>query len=137
MTDLLPCLSIRQPYAWLIVNGIKPVENRTWATMFRGRILIHAGATYPKRDYNDDALDYDGLQGKDYPVREHMIGGIVGSATIVDCVQDHPSEWWVGPWGFVFEKPRAFKTIIPYKGALGIFNVPAAAIGQAMKDEQA
>jgi hypothetical protein len=142
MTDstqaALPCLSIRQPYAWLIVNGIKPVENRTWATRFRGRILIHAGATYPKRDYADDLEDYEDKFGLPYPAREEMIGGIVGSATIVDCVQHHPSEWWIGPWGFVMEKPRTFAKIIPYKGALGIFNVPenivrAAAIGEDIK----
>lgn len=30
MTEYLPCLSVRQPYAWLIVNNIKPVESRTW-----------------------------------------------------------------------------------------------------------
>jgi hypothetical protein len=38
-------LSIRQPWAWLIVNGHKPVENRDWATSFRGPVLIHAGLT--------------------------------------------------------------------------------------------
>ena len=134
---MLPCLSIRQPYAWLIVNGIKPVENRTWPTRFRGRILIHASANYPKRDYDDDHADYDGRwRGLQYPEREEMVGGIVGSATIVDCVQDHPSEWWIGPWGFVLEKPRAFDKIIPYKGALGIFNVPASVIAAELARAQ-
>ncbi len=43
--DLLkfPILSIRQPWAWLIVNGYKDIENRTWSTRFRGKVLIHAG----------------------------------------------------------------------------------------------
>lgn len=131
MTDLLPCLSIRQPYAWLIVNGIKPVENRTWSTRFRGRILIHASANYPKRDYEGDLETYDGHWGIPYPERDQMIAGIVGSASIVDCVQEHPSEWWIGPWGFVLEKPRAYAEIIPYKGALGIFNVPASVVRAA------
>jgi len=36
-------LSIRQPWAWLIVNGWKDIENREWSTRFRGRLLIHAG----------------------------------------------------------------------------------------------
>ncbi|MEI3544750.1 MAG: ASCH domain-containing protein [Alphaproteobacteria bacterium] len=39
----LPILSIRQPWAWLIVNGYKDIENRTWPTHFRGKVLIHAG----------------------------------------------------------------------------------------------
>ena len=37
----LPILSIRQPWAWLIVNGYKDIENRTWSTRFRGKVLIH------------------------------------------------------------------------------------------------
>lgn len=35
-------LSIKQPWASLIAHGIKNIENRTWKTKFRGRILIHA-----------------------------------------------------------------------------------------------
>ena len=35
-------LSVRQPWANLIVRGIKDIENRSWKTNFRGRILIHA-----------------------------------------------------------------------------------------------
>lgn len=36
-------LSIRQPWAWLIINGGKDIENRDWPTKFRSRILVHAG----------------------------------------------------------------------------------------------
>ena len=39
-----PCLSIRQPWAWLIAHGWKNIENRTWPTGYRGRFLIHAAA---------------------------------------------------------------------------------------------
>jgi len=35
-------LSVRQPYASLICYGVKTVENRTWKTDYRGRLLIHA-----------------------------------------------------------------------------------------------
>jgi hypothetical protein len=121
--DMIPCLSIRQPYAWLIVQGIKPVENRTWRTKFRGRVLIHAGVTYPKRDHLDD-LDAWGARG--YPQdRESMVGGIVGEAVITDCVKEHPSEFFFGPYGFVLEQPKAFRQIIPFGGRLGFFGVPA------------
>lgn len=122
----IPCLSIRQPYAWLIVQGIKPVENRTWATKFRGRVLIHAGVTYPKRDHRDDLEEWE-AQG--YPeVRESMIGGIVGEAVIVDCVRSHPSPFFFGPYGFVLEQAKAYDRIIPYGGRLGFFGVPAAVL---------
>ena len=39
---MIAALSIRQPWAWLIVNGYKDIENRDWPTKFRGRMLVHA-----------------------------------------------------------------------------------------------
>jgi len=33
----MKALSILQPWAWLVVNGHKDIENRTWGTGFRGR----------------------------------------------------------------------------------------------------
>ena len=39
----MKALSIQQPWAWMILYGTKRVENRTWATSFRGPFLIHAG----------------------------------------------------------------------------------------------
>ena len=38
----MKAISIRQPWAWLIVNGYKDVENRTWYTSHRGPLLICA-----------------------------------------------------------------------------------------------
>lgn len=120
----MKALSIRQPYAWLIVNGHKDIENRDWATNFRGRVLIHAGLTYPKRDYRDDAEDYPDQYGGSYPARESMIGGIVGVATITGCVDRSDSKWFMGPYGFTLTdaKPLPF---VPCKGMLGFFNVPS------------
>ena len=37
----MKAISIRQPWAWLIVHGYQDVENRTWSTKHRGPILIH------------------------------------------------------------------------------------------------
>ena len=38
----LKVLVVRQPWAWLIVNGYKDIENRSWRTRYRGALLIHA-----------------------------------------------------------------------------------------------
>lgn len=57
----MKAITIKQPWASLIVSGLKDIENRTWKTNFRGRVLIHAGKTrerqfsIPKKlfaDYN-------------------------------------------------------------------------------------
>lgn len=39
---MMKCLSVKQPYASAIIFGLKDVENRTWTTQYRGRILIHS-----------------------------------------------------------------------------------------------
>ena len=47
-------LSIRQPWASLIVKGFKDVENRSWRTPIRGEIAIHASASKTEDDWDDD-----------------------------------------------------------------------------------
>jgi hypothetical protein len=119
----MKALSIRQPYAWLIVHGHKDVENRTWHTGYRGPVLIHAGKTYPKRDHEDD---FDCYAAQGFPGnRETMLGGIVGIATITGCVTSSTSKWWIGPVGFTLADARPLPQLIPCKGELGFFDVPA------------
>jgi len=38
----MKALNIQQPWAWLIANGHKTVETRTWLTRYRGPLLIVA-----------------------------------------------------------------------------------------------
>jgi hypothetical protein len=50
---LVKTLSVQQPYATLICAGVKTVENRSWKTDYRGRLLIHASGSayaYPDLD---------------------------------------------------------------------------------------
>lgn len=47
-------ISIKQPYATLICAGIKDVENRTWSTEYRGKLLIHASTWCNDYDLFDD-----------------------------------------------------------------------------------
>jgi hypothetical protein len=128
----MKALSIRQPYAWLIVQGIKDVENRTWRTDYRGPVLIHAGKTYPKRDHLDD---WESWQHFCYPAdRDSMVGGIVGIATITGCVRESSSKWWIGPVGFTLADARPLPALIPCKGELGFFDVPADVLAQLPED---
>ena len=124
----MKALSIRQPWAWLIVNGWKNVENREWPTRTRGRILIHAskGMTCEEYDACRLFMASDGLNEalKHLPPMGALErGGIVGEAVILDCVTHHSSEWFCGPYGFVLDEqhPTPFQ---PFRGALGFFDVP-------------
>jgi len=116
----MKAISIRQPWAWLIVHGYKDVENWTWSTKYRAPILIHAGKTL---DPYFDQIRQDVLaQGVEFPDAKHIErGGIVGQANLVDCVTESTSEWFNGPYGFVLEdaQPLPFQ---PCKGRLGIFE---------------
>ena len=132
-------LAIMQPWAYLIVNGLKDIENRTWQTNFRGKVLIHASKGFDKdcfdKDGNllnpyywlDDPPDklFELINNKSMPLRkkDFETGGIVGVAEIVDCVSRSKSAWFVGEYGFVLKNARTLP-FTPLKGNLNFFNVP-------------
>jgi hypothetical protein len=118
----MKAISIRQPWAWLIVHGYKDVENRTWATKYRGPILIHAGKTLdPEFDEVCEVLREE--LGIEVPPRKELRrGGVVGRARVVDCVTEYDSEFFVGPYGFVLEDAEVLP-FEPCRGRLGIFDL--------------
>ena len=81
----IPCLSIRQPWAWAIVHGYKPIENRTWNTGFRGRLLIHAGKTWKDGEKEDLAALRHQFPHIPWP-ETFDLGGIVGEAVMLGVV---------------------------------------------------
>lgn len=128
----MKALTISQPYASLIVSGEKWVENRTWATQYRGTLAIHAG------------------KGKQYLTREEMrdypIGCVIGFVDLVGCV---PLEWAEqfagysasqatyggrtleeivshkhaeGPYCWILANPIALPEPLPTRGSLGLWD---------------
>lgn len=127
----MKALSIRQPWAYLIIHAAKDIENREWPTRFRGNCLIHASKTMTRADYEACCIFCSGLpplvlgSDFDFPSFEFLktvCGGIVGQMHIADCVTAHPSEWFNGPYGFVIDGATSFD-FVPCKGALGFFDV--------------
>lgn len=137
-------ISIMQPWAWLIVNGHKDIENRDWPTKFRGPVAIHAGKKMDE-DCNYSLTCHDGprhpvigskieidtgsrlIESDDdwetwsAPAWHGQSGGIVGVAEIVDCVEASGSDWFVGRYGFIIRNARPVE-FIPVKGALSFFD---------------
>jgi hypothetical protein len=116
----MKAISIRQPWAALIVAGIKDIENRSWPTKYRGQLLIHASKKFDK--------NWSHLSKK-FSVPQFILagianyrGGIIGEIEIVDCVKESNSEWFEGPYGFVLKNPKVLK-FFPVNGKLGIFNM--------------
>lgn len=128
VTELLPApeahssvaLSIRQPWAWLIVNGYKDIENRGWATAYRGRFYVHAPATFDSEGYQWVRYHFPAVP---LPApASFRRGGLVGSAELIDIVTESGSPWFCGSVGFVLSdaKPRPF---VQYDGKQGFFRV--------------
>ncbi len=120
-------LSIRQPWASLIVNGYKEYEFRSWNTKYRGEFLIHASKTVEK-EYMDKFDDYN---------LEYKTGCIIGKCTITDCVivteefennliKKNPLVYGLSKgragYGFKLENIEKFIEVIEYTGKLGFFE---------------
>ena len=120
----LLALSIRQPWAWLILYAGKDIENRDWPTKHRGPFLIHASKGMTRDEYENGLNTLDEIRPSLAlpPFEDLPRGGIVGSVILADCVNDSDSPWFFGDFGFVLRDatPLPFR---PYKGALGFFRV--------------
>ncbi len=125
----MKCLSLRQPWAWIVLYAGKHLENRRWSTHYRGPLLLHAAKAMTRREY-EDALDFaDGFTDVVIPKpAELLYGGIVGRARVVNMIApctsatcEHP--WHIpGQYGWVLRdvEPLPF---VPMKGHLGLFDV--------------
>jgi hypothetical protein len=107
-------LTVRQPWASLIVAGIKDVENRSWRTNYRGRLGIHAGSRV-----DQDALDaYGHLLDGELPR-----GALIGSVTVVDCVENSRSKWAIpGQWHWLLADAEKLAHPRPMPGQLGLWQ---------------
>lgn len=74
-------LSVRQPWASLIVCGLKTVEIRTWSTTYRGQLYIHASKSQDDVAMNRFQLDTPPM------------GALLGTVELVD-VQPFSREMW-------------------------------------------
>lgn len=121
----MKALSIRQPWAWLIIHGGKDVENRTWHTKLRGRFLVHAAQGMTRQEYTDAAAFADLECSVKIPsFNELQRGGIIGSVELVDSVHTSDSPWYMGQKAFVLRDPQPLP-FVPLKGRLQFFEVPA------------
>lgn len=141
----MKAISIRQPWAWLIVRPdivdlqerataanagiLKTIENRSRRTWYRGPLLIHASQGMTREEYEsaDDPLSAFGGPAIALPAfHELQRGGIVGVTNLEDCItSDHRESWWhiEGQMGLRLSNTRPLP-FVACKGALGIFNVP-------------
>lgn len=106
-------ITVKQPWAHLIVHYGKDIENRSWNTHYRGQLLIHAGKGICKRGMR--------LMPKDAKQDIMIHGAIIGICRLSDVLMDSSSQWFEGPWGFELEGAYPIDPIY-CKGQLGLWN---------------
>jgi len=137
----MKALSIKQPYASLIAEGIKDIENRSQKTNYRGTVLIHASATWhdrvlhgvPANLFNVAQLSvipeplWQGIARRIARGKEGQpldFSAIVGQVDIVDCIQDSTSIWAEpGAWHWKLANAIKYENpILEVKGALSFWE---------------
>ncbi len=116
-------LTIKRPWANLIVAGRKTIENRSWpppGSIVGEVIAIHAGRAYVR--------EAEGWMKKHRlgacPSDEDAPGGIIGFARVTGSIEKSRSLWFMGPIGWVLADIVALPEPIPCKGSLGLWTVP-------------
>jgi ASC-1-like (ASCH) protein len=118
----MKALSLKQPYAELVVSGKKTIEIRKWNTKFRGKFYIHA------------SMQIDTIAMKKFGFLDLPKGKIVGVANLVDVKKysdekefnkdknKHLASKEYGTYGFILKNIKRIKTISK-KGRLGFWEV--------------
>lgn len=122
----LKCLSLRQPYADLVVTGRKTIETRKWNTNFRGKFLVHASKIIDKE--SAALLNID--------CSKAIKGAAIGLAFLYDVkkytnnegfLADKEKHFGVGfskpKYGFLLKGAKKLNKSVPMIGRLGFFDV--------------
>ena len=116
-------LSVRQPWAWLIVAGYKDVENRTWNTRYRRKLFIHAPKTFDLPGWSWVSATFPAIE---LPTPgNYATGAIIGSVELYGMMIEPKSLWFEGPWGWRLRYQNRLPVPIPCKGKLGIWEYVA------------
>jgi activating signal cointegrator 1 len=132
-------ISLKQPWATLVVLGAKKIETRSWGTKYRGMLAIHASKGFSGRDklLMFSQPFFDALKAEPYFDFEGDLpaGYILGTVTLVECIKIEASlplilsynerafgDHSAGRFMWILENPQRWGKRIPTKGSLGIWE---------------
>jgi len=140
----MKALSMTQPWAQALFLGFKHYETRSWSTKYRGPLLIHAAKNFPK--YAREFAAIERLLGRG---ESRIAGGaIIGKVSLVHIwhveeligqlsgLERRYGDYSPGRYAWEFVNPVLFPEPIPFRGALGLFNVQESLIAQNERSEQ-
>lgn len=137
------CLSMHQPWASLLVKGIKRVEGRTWYTSHRGRLWIAAAANKPTPQEIAQVEDMHRRMYKKEPQfpSEYPTGCLLGCVNVTDCLsqeqfrEQYPQicEDSTSPFVFICSSPQELVVKFPMKGKHKIWKLESQSHQSAKK----
>ncbi|XP_062998840.1 activating signal cointegrator 1 [Elgaria multicarinata webbii] len=127
------CLSMHQPWASLLVKGIKRVEGRTWYTSHRGRLWVAATAQKPSaQEICELEATYRILLQEDleFP-KDYPSGCLLGCVDLIDCLsqeqfrEQYPrlSQESASPFVFICSNAQEMVVKFPIKGRHKIWKL--------------
>lgn len=105
----LYALSLKQPWAALLVHGHKSIEVRNWPTPRRGRVLIHAARVPDPRPEAWAHVDSPAVRAA-----AELGGGIIGAADLTGCVAYRTAEAFAADRPRHLNEPSWFKPPVLY-----------------------
>nr|MBP3680355.1 ASCH domain-containing protein [Clostridia bacterium] len=133
-------LTIKQPWATLIIQGDKRFEFRSWKTSYRGDLLIHAGK----------GIDKEAMKRlKKYIPEDMPLGKIIGKVKLVDCIKMSPEfkemllkenneiytkSSFQENYGWQVENVEVFNHPIPVKGQLSLWEYEVEENSKELKE---
>ncbi|CAA7390779.1 unnamed protein product [Spirodela intermedia] len=135
-----PCLTMHQPWASLLVHGIKRVEGRSWPAPLAGRLWIHAASKVPEptaikavEDFYREIYAVNGITDLKFP-EHYPTSRLLGCVEVVGCVKREELIHWEGvpesvrlegqtDFCWLCEQPQ--KLLVPFemRGYQGVYNL--------------
>ncbi|KAL6909609.1 hypothetical protein ACP4OV_001890 [Aristida adscensionis] len=135
-----PCLTMHQPWASLLVQGIKRVEGRSWPSPITGRLWIHAASKVPDpdtikamEDFYREIYAVDGITDVHFP-HHYPVSRLLGCVEVVGCVRSQELVCWedvphsvrlegLTDFCWLCENPQ--KLVVPFemRGYQGVYNL--------------
>lgn len=121
----MKAITIDALWAWAILEGHKPVENRGWQTPYRGPLAIHAGRHRRRDPVTRAFLEQQGLTPPTDEQLKALRGRVLGIVELIGIKQRH--ELPDCPWAFsqfcwVLENPRWLAQSQLATGKLGLWD---------------
>ncbi|KAK6639825.1 hypothetical protein RUM43_008100 [Polyplax serrata] len=131
ISDNGACLSMHQPWASLLVSGIKKHEGRTWYSSHRGRLWIAAASKIPTAETIKECEDfYRAISDKqlNFPT-SYPTSCLLGCVSVIDCLPQeeyrvrYPDGESESPFVFVCDEPNELDIRFPMSGSHKIYKL--------------